>query len=448
VIQGTASNLADALRDRYVIERELGRGGMATVYLARDLKHGRLVAIKLLRRELVAALGPDRFLREIQVTASLQHPHILPLLDSGAIEDAGGSRPYYVMPYVQGESLRDHLVHERQLPVGEAVRITCGVAAALGYAHERGIVHRDIKPENILLSGGQAVVADFGIARALSAAGAERLTETGLALGTPHYMSPEQASGDPHVDGRADIYALACVLYEMLAGEPPYTGPTAQAIIAKRMVEPIPRIRTVREGVPEELERAITRALAKTPADRFGTVPEFAAALSQSASAPLVPRSVGAGRRWWIAALLVVVLAGGAVALRLWSRRSGPNISPSASLIAVLPFAPSGSDTALARLGRDLVFTMSSELDGLGTIRVVDAHTVLAQAKEGGLYSPTEGAALARRFGAGSIVHGSLVREGADVRLDFVLLSTDDSAAPLARASVSSAPDSIAALTA
>ena len=446
MIQGTASKLAEALRDRYVIERELGRGGMATVYLARDLKHDRLVAIKLLRQELVAALGPDRFLREIQVTASLQHPHILPLLDSGTIEDAGGSRPYYVMPYVQGESLRDHLVQERQLPVDEAVRIACDVAAALGYAHERGVVHRDIKPENILLSGGQAVVADFGIARALSAAGAERLTETGLALGTPHYMSPEQASGDPHVDGRADIYALGCVLYEMLAGEPPYTGPTAQAIIAKRMVEPTPRIRTVRESVPEELERAITRALAKTPADRFGTAPEFAEALSQAAIAPPVPRSVSPGRTRRIAALLIIVLVGGAAVLRLWSRRSGPDKSPSASLIAVLPFTPSGSDTVLSRLGRDLVFTMSSELDGLGTIRVVDAHTVLAQAKPGGLYSPAEGAALARRFGAGSMVHGSLVREGAGVRLDFVLLSTDGSI-PLARASVSNAPDSIAALT-
>ena len=448
MIQGTASKLADALRDRYLIERELGRGGMATVYLARDLKHGRLVAVKLLRQELVAALGPERFLREIQVTAGLQHPHILPLLDSGTLEDvADGTRPYYVMPYIQGESLRDHLVRERQLPVDEAVRITCDVAAALGYAHERGVVHRDIKPENILLSGGQAVVADFGIARALSAAGSERLTETGLALGTPHYMSPEQASGDPHVDGRADVYALGCVLYEMLAGEPPYTGPTAQAIIAKRMVEPIPRIRTVRESVPEELERAITRALAKIPADRFGTAPEFADALSQQTSAPLAARSVGIRRHRRTVAMLVAVLAGAAVVLRLWSGPPGPDVSPSASLIAVLPFKPSGSDTALSRLGRDLVFTMSSGLDGLGTIRVVDAHTVLAQVKPGELSAPAEGAALARRFGAGSMVHGSLVREGADVRLDFVLLSTDTSAAPLARASVSSAPDSIAALT-
>ena len=421
---------------------------MATVYLAQDLKHGRLVAIKLLRPELATSLGPERFLREIQVTAGLQHPHILPLLDSGALEGpSDGARPYYVMPYVQGESLRDHLRRERQLPIAEAVRIARDVAAALGYAHERGVVHRDIKPENILLSGGQAVVADFGLARALSVADKERLTETGLALGTPHYMSPEQASGDPQVDGRADIYALGCVLYEMLAGEPPYTGPTAQAIVAKGMVGPIPRIRTVRESVPESVERAITRTLARTPADRFGTAPEFAEALSQSADVPLVPRSVGIGGHWKTVAMLIAVLAGAALVFRLRSRPSGPDISPSASIIAVLPFSPSGSDTALSRLGRDLVFTISSGLDGLGAIRAVDAHTVLAQAKPGGFYSPAEGAALARRFGAGGVVHGSLVREGAEVRLDFVLLPTDGGGAPLARASVSSAPDSIAALT-
>ena len=351
------------------------------------------------------------------------------------------------MPYVQGESLRDHLVRQRQLPIVEAVRIARDVAAALGYAHERGVVHRDIKPENILLSGGQAVVADFGLARALSVADTERLTETGLVLGTPHYMSPEQASGDPHVDGRADIYALGCVLYEMLAGEPPYTGPTPQAIVAKGMVGPTPRIRTVRESVPESLERAITRALARTPADRFGTAAEFSDALSQSAAAPLASRFAGISRHWRTVAMLLAVLAGAAAILRFRSRPSGPTISASASTIAVLPFTPSGTDTALSRLGRDLVFTMSSGLDGLGTVRAVDAHTVLAQAKPGGFYSPAEGAALARRFGAGGVVHGSLVREGADVRLDFVLLSTEGDNAPLARASVSAAPDSIATLT-
>ena len=446
------SNLPDflgsaeaALGDRYRVERELGRGGMAIVYLAHDLKHGRLVALKVLRQELVAALGPERFLREIAVTAGLQHPHILPLLDSGTLQPVGS--PYYVMPYVQGESLRDQLGRERQLPLAQALQITRDVAAALGYAHAHGVVHRDIKPENILISGGQAVVADFGIARALSAAGGERLTETGLALGTPHYMSPEQAAGDPRVDGRADIYALGCVLYEMLAGEPPYTGPTAQAIVAKRMLEPVPRIRTVRESVPQELERAIIRALAKTPADRFGTAQEFADALSQTSGSAQVPGSSGIGRRWRAAGTLVAVLAAAGLVLRLWSGRSRADVSPSASRIAVMPFTPSGSDTGLSRLGRDLVFTLSAELDGLAAIRVVDAHTVLAHSKQDGLSSPAEGAALARRFGAGSIVHGSLVREGAGVRLDFVLRSTDSSATPLARGSVSGASDSVAALT-
>ncbi len=445
------ASLQAALLDRYRIERELGRGGMATVYLARDLKHDRLVAIKLLRPELGAVIGAQRFLTEVRTTANLQHPHILPLFDSGAVAlDPHDSRPtthdllFYVMPYVEGESLRDRLTRERQLPVDDAVRITRDVASALGYAHEHGVVHRDIKPENILLTGGQAVVADFGIARALSTASGDRLTETGLALGTPHYMSPEQASADPLVDGRTDIYALGCVLYEMLAGEPPYTGPTAQAIIARRMIESVPRIRIVRETVPEAMERAITRALAKAPADRFRTAPAFADALSQPATPQSVARPIASRNTWLVAAGLVAVLAAAGVR---WSRPAGVGISPSASLIAVLPFTPSGSDTALSRLGRDLVFTLSAELDGLGPIRVVDAHSVLAQTKPGELSSPAEGAALARRFGAGSIVHGSLVREGADVRLDFVLLPTEGSTAPLARGSVSSAPDSIAALT-
>ncbi len=302
------ASLQAALTDRYQLERELGRGGMATVYLARDLKHRRPVAIKLLRPELASALGPERFLREIELTASLQHPHILPLLDSGMLVLGGGSRPYYVMPYVEGETLGDRLARERQLPVDEAVKITSDVASALGYAHEHGVVHRDIKPGNILLSGGQAVVADFGIARALSAASADRLTETGLALGTPYYMSPEQAAGDPHLDGRSDVYALASVLYEMLAGEPPYTGPTAQAIIAKRMVDSIPHIRTIRETVPEGVERAITRALAKAPADRFRTAPEFADALNRSATMPPDSHPVVLGKRWRIAAVVLAAL--------------------------------------------------------------------------------------------------------------------------------------------
>ena len=433
---------------------------MATVYLAQDLRHDRQVAIKVLRPELAAVLGAERFLAEIKTTANLRHPHILPLFDSGSVQPSHPERSegslsflYYVMPYVEGESLRDRLTRQTQLPIDEALGIAREVADALGYAHSRQIVHRDVKPENILLQGGHAVVADFGIARALSVATDNRLTETGLALGTPHYMSPEQAAGDRQIDGRSDIYALGCVLYEMLAGEPPFTGPTAQAIVAKRITGPIPRLQTVRPGAPDEVERAVTRALAPIPADRFATAAEFAAALAPGG--PIeggraeASRMEGAARRggWWKGVALVGILAAAAVGLRLLSRPPGPNLSPSASLIAVLPFAPSGADTALSRLGRDLVFTLSAELDGLGPLRVVDAHTVLAQSKAGGLYTPDEGATLARRFGAGSIVHGSLVREGATVRLDFVLLPTDSGAVPLARGSVSSPSDSIAALT-
>jgi serine/threonine protein kinase/tetratricopeptide (TPR) repeat protein len=268
--------LKSALADRYSIERELAGGGMATVYLAEDLKHHRKVAVKVLRPELAASLGSERFLREIEVTAQLNHPHILPLLDSGV---ANGFL-FYVMPYVEGETLRGRMVREGQLPLDEALQITREVAAALAYAHSQDVIHRDIKPENILLSVGEAVVADFGIARAVTEAGGEHLTETGISIGTPAYMSPEQASADPKLDGRSDIYSLACVLYEMLAGEPPYTGPTAQAIVAKKFSEAVPRLSVVRERVPNTVQAAIDRALAKAPADRFGTVAEFAAALT------------------------------------------------------------------------------------------------------------------------------------------------------------------------
>jgi len=366
--------LIAALADRYAIERELGQGGMATVYLARDLKHDRFVALKLLRREFSVAIGPERFLREIRVTARLQHPHILPLLDSGTLEDGPGLlRPYYVMPYVEGESLRDRLVRERQLPVEEAVRIALDVAAALAYAHSQSVLHRDVKPDNILLSDKQPVLADFGLARAVSVAGGERLTETGLALGTPHYMSPEQAAGDPSVNVRSDVYALGCVLYEMLAGDPPFTGPSAQAVVAGHMAEPVPRLRTVRGTVPEGLERVITRALAKAPADRFASAEEFAAALSESTRAPSLPHGRPIGARWRTAAILIGALVAGLAVARFWPPRSGPSISASASLIAVLPFNPSGADTVLSRLGRDLVFTLSAELDPARLARALRA---------------------------------------------------------------------------
>jgi eukaryotic-like serine/threonine-protein kinase len=260
---------------------------MATVYLAEDLKHRRKVAIKVLRPELAAALGPERFLREIEIAAGLTHPHIIALYDSG---QAGGFL-YYVMPCIRGESLRQRLLREKQLPIGEALRVTQQVASALHYAHARGLVHRDIKPENILLHEGVALVADFGVAWAASAAG-DRLTATGLALGTPAYMSPEQASGEAVLDARSDVYSLGCVLYELLAGEPPYTGVTAQAVIAKRFTDPVPAVRRLRPTVPPAMEQAVMKALASVPADRFESAEAFANALTAPASAQPRARSV------------------------------------------------------------------------------------------------------------------------------------------------------------
>ena len=268
--------LATSLAGRYTLERELGRGGMATVFLARDLKHQREVALKVLDPELGAVLGAERFLSEIRVTANLQHPNLLPLFDSG---EADGLL-YYVMPYVEGESLRARLDREKQLRVDEAVRIAVAVANALGYAHQHGVIHRDLKPENILLQAGQPVIADFGIALAVSNAGGQRVTQTGLSLGTPQYMSPEQATGDRAIDGRTDIYSLGAVLYEMLTGEPPHVGSTAQAIIARLMTEKPRPVRVTRDTVPEHIELAVEIALAKLPADRFPTAFEFANALT------------------------------------------------------------------------------------------------------------------------------------------------------------------------
>jgi rhodanese-related sulfurtransferase len=276
------ARLLAALADRYPIERELGAGGMAMVYLARDLKHERMVALKVLRPELGAILGVERFLSEIRVTARLQHPLILPLFDSGQVEGL----IYYVMPHVEGETLRSRLDRERQLPIREAVDIAKAVASALDYAHRQGVIHRDIKPENILFQDGQAVVADFGIALALTAAAGKRLTETGLSLGTPYYMSPEQATGDRHVDVRTDIYSLGCVLYEMLAGETPYSGPSAQAIVARILTERPRELRVIRESVPPALERVVAKSLSRLPADRYATAAKFSEALTSAGEEP------------------------------------------------------------------------------------------------------------------------------------------------------------------
>jgi len=278
-VTDTIDRLQPALGDRYRIERELGAGGMATVYLAEDVKHDRKVALKVLRPELAAVIGAERFLKEIKLTANLQHPHILGLIDSG---EADGLL-WYVMPFIEGESLRDRLTREHQLPVADAVRLTREVASALDYAHRQGVVHRDIKPENILIHDGQALVADFGIALAVSSAGGTRMTETGMSLGTPHYMSPEQAMGEREITPRSDVYALGCVTYEMLVGEPPFTGPTAQSIVARVMTEEPRGLTIQRRTVPPHVEAAVHTALAKLPADRFASAADFAAALANPA---------------------------------------------------------------------------------------------------------------------------------------------------------------------
>src|SRR5688572_17109062 len=278
------SQLTTALADRYRIERELGAGGMATVYLAHDLRHDRPVAIKVLHPELAAALGSERFLSEIKTTARLQHPHILPLLDSGAAD----GQLFYVMPYVSGETLRSRLERERQLPIADAVRIAREAAGALSAAHAIGIIHRDIKPENILLQGGHALVADFGIALAVQSAGGQRMTQTGLSLGTPQYMSPEQALGERNVDARADQYALAAVTYEMLVGEPPFTGPTVQTILARVMTEQPRGLSLQRRSIPPAVEVAVLKALDKLPADRFNSTAEFSTALSAPVGSVMV----------------------------------------------------------------------------------------------------------------------------------------------------------------
>jgi Tol biopolymer transport system component len=367
-VTDSASRLAAALADRYVVERELGAGGMATVYLAHDVRHNRKVALKVLRPELAAILGGERFLKEIQLTANLQHPHILPLHDSGE----AGDIVYYVMPFVEGESLRDRLVREKQLPVDEAVRIATEVASALDYAHRHGVVHRDIKPENILLHEGQALVADFGIALAVSTAGGgTRMTETGMSLGTPHYMAPEQAMGEKEITPKADVYALGCVLYEMLVGEPPFTGPTAQAIIARVVTEEPRSLTLQRRTIPPNVEAAVRTALQKLPADRFASAAQFAEALGKTDFAAPTTRAIpvaatpaarGRAMRWAAGAATIVLVAAAGAGLWRWL---GPK--PATPMRPVVRFAidlprdaqpvgATGSTIALAPDGSRIVY--------------------------------------------------------------------------------------------
>ena len=301
-ISSTQTVLQAALSAHYGLERELGRGGMATVYLARDLRHRRQVAIKVLHPEIAAMLGPDRFLREIELTASLQHPHILALFDSGAVpvgesgRGEGTALLYYVMPFVDGETLRARLDRERQLPVDAAVQLAREMADALAYAHAHGVIHRDVKPENVLLQGGHALVADFGVALAVQHAGGGRMTQTGISLGTPQYMAPEQATGEKTVDHRADVYSLGVVLYEMLAGAPPFTAPTVQGVVARLLTEEPARVETRRRAVPLHVADAVHRALEKLPADRFESAGAFAMAVS-APDAGHVPIARRAGSR-------------------------------------------------------------------------------------------------------------------------------------------------------
>jgi len=349
-----AERLAGSLGDRYHIERELGRGGMATVFLAEDTRHHRKVAIKVLHPELSAVIGPERFLKEIELTANLQHPHILPLFDSGTADGL----LYYVMPYVEGETLRTRLTRERQLPVGDAMRIAIDVADALDYAHKRHVIHRDIKPENILLQDGRPVVADFGIALAVEQAGGMRMTQTGISLGTPQYMAPEQAMGDKSVDHRADIYALGAVVYEMLAGTPPFTGPNAQAIVARVITEKPRSLTSIRDTVPRHIDDAVFAALQKLPADRPATAREFSNQLSKpQATSPFefVPAERLTSGSLALGAVLTAVLfgiAGYALGYRTHDF-GGQSIEP--SRLAML--TPTLGGTGVASLHRQLAIT-------------------------------------------------------------------------------------------
>jgi serine/threonine-protein kinase len=409
------SPLADALRDRYLLERELGHGGTATVYLAHDLKHDRPVALKLLHPELAATLGPERFQREIRLTARLDHPHILPVLDSGSAV----GQLWYTMPCVRGESLRDRLRRESQLPVELALEITRQIASALDYAHREGVVHRDLKPENILLSEGQARVADFGVAKALTL-GAEQLTESGLAVGTPAYMSPEQATGSA-VDARTDLYALGCVLYEMLAGNPPFTGRAHYALLAAHATETPEPISQRRPSVSPQLGAVLMRCLEKNPADRPQTAAALLAKLDPIMATKAVPpvaseppriKPVVARRGWRVGIGVAALVVAGLVAV-FWPRATGAK-SLDPNLVAVVPFRIAGADPSLAYLREGMLDLLGAKLTGDGGPRAADPRSVMSiwrrQVGDERRDLPQDSAMLlARQLGAGRLLLGGVV---------------------------------------
>ena len=443
------ADLQDQLRTTlgpaYRIERELGGGGMSRVFLATDLTLDRTVVVKVLASEHTAGVSPDRFRREIQLTAKLQHPHIVPLISAGAVEGV----LYYVMPYVTGESLRARLDREGALPVVACARILREVLDALGFAHAHGVVHRDIKPENILLEAGHAVVADFGVAKALRESGS--VTSAGVAVGTPAYMAPEQAAADPNVDHRSDLYAVAIMAFEMLTGQPPFTGPPHQ-VLAAHLTTPAPSLLERRSDVPAPLAHVIMQALAKDPVSRPASAEEMLAAV-EAAAAPTTSAETRGGAevvgkrrsRLLPGAAAAAVLALGAIGAWRYSR---PPLLESAQSIAVMPFSVSGGDTALIRLGQNLVTTISANLDGVGDIRTADGVAVLSHAQQkGSLLSVADAAAIARALGARSVVHGTLVATGTSVRADAALYDVAAPQSPVARVSTTGPLDGLAVLT-
>ncbi|MGH7693408.1 MAG: protein kinase domain-containing protein, partial [Gemmatimonadaceae bacterium] len=410
------ADLQRGLAGRYRIERELGVGGMAVVYLARDLERGRDVALKVLRSELGSLAGAERFGREIRLAARLVHPNILPLLDSGSV----AGRLWFTMPLVDGESLRARLDRERQLPLDETLRLTSEVADALAHAHAQGIVHRDIKPENILLTAGHALVADFGIARALGDPG-QRLTSTGITLGTPGYMSPEQSSGEQRLDARSDQYALASVTYEMLAGEPPFTGPSAQAIIGKRLSQPPPSVRVIRSGIPEHVDAALRRALAPTAADRFATTSDFASALTGMTNGASAAASIRAPRlRWKAIAGGVALVAVAMLAWRLVQDRGRPGAATTADgaiRLAVLPFRLIGPDSSDSYMAQGLTEEVTSALANLSGLRVIDPASVAGFAADRNAVR-----AMRAALSVDAVIDGSLQKAGDTVRVSVRLI--------------------------